>query len=239
MKTWDIPKPCTASWDHMRPADQGRYCSVCQTQVLDCTTMSDEAISDLARHASQKLCVRVKEKYPLDIAQVTHGKENPLRMLVAAAAVMTTMTASYAAGWNTPVTQAMMNSPIPLQEAQDTNRLVVRGQVVDSLTKEVLPYAVVRLKGLPIGSVTDESGQFELEIPDSLISEVIRLDVILVGYIEQTVYVLKENSARPISVALIFNQTIHTVGSIVIDERLAKKYSRKVRRQAKRRSAGE
>jgi hypothetical protein len=55
----DIPEPCHADWDAMRPADRGRFCGQCRKKVHDLSAMSErDAGRLLARVADgEDLCV--------------------------------------------------------------------------------------------------------------------------------------------------------------------------------------
>ncbi|MFW2135941.1 hypothetical protein ACK2M7_06625 [Chryseobacterium sp. TY4] len=39
-----IPKPCHENWDNMTPAEKGKFCSICNKNVTDLTTMTDDQI---------------------------------------------------------------------------------------------------------------------------------------------------------------------------------------------------
>jgi hypothetical protein len=54
----EIPEPCHADWDAMRPEDQGRFCFDCKKTVHDLSAMTkDEAKSFLRRSACADICV--------------------------------------------------------------------------------------------------------------------------------------------------------------------------------------
>lgn len=53
-----IPEPCHAEWDGMRPEEQGRFCFSCSKKVHDLSAMTkDEAAAVLRRAACEDLCV--------------------------------------------------------------------------------------------------------------------------------------------------------------------------------------
>jgi hypothetical protein len=41
-----IPQPCHEGWETMSPSEKGRYCSSCQKQVIDFSTMSDRQLAE-------------------------------------------------------------------------------------------------------------------------------------------------------------------------------------------------
>lgn len=54
----DIPEPCHADWDAMRPEDRGRFCFECSKTVHDLSAMTkDEARTFLRRNACNDICV--------------------------------------------------------------------------------------------------------------------------------------------------------------------------------------
>lgn len=54
----EIPEPCHADWDAMRPEDKGRYCLECSKTVHDLSAMTkDEARDFLRRSGCNDVCV--------------------------------------------------------------------------------------------------------------------------------------------------------------------------------------
>ena len=54
----EIPEPCHADWDAMRPEDKGRFCFDCRKTVHDLSAMTkDEAKDFLRRSACNDICV--------------------------------------------------------------------------------------------------------------------------------------------------------------------------------------
>jgi hypothetical protein len=55
-----VDNPCHEDWDSMSPSEQGRFCGVCQTEVVDFIRMSDdEIIAFFQNYEGQKVCGRV------------------------------------------------------------------------------------------------------------------------------------------------------------------------------------
>ena len=66
----EIPKPCYESWESMLPAEDGRFCTVCDKVVIDFTSMSDLEIKDyFLKISDTKLCGRFNAKN-------VHSQEN-------------------------------------------------------------------------------------------------------------------------------------------------------------------
>ncbi|MBL7931973.1 MAG: carboxypeptidase-like regulatory domain-containing protein [Bacteroidia bacterium] len=61
---------------------------------------------------------------------------------------------------------------------------IFKAQILDSLTKQPVEFVNVGLIGKGIGTVSNENGEFEFVIPDSLLQEKIRVSII--GYANKT-----------------------------------------------------
>lgn len=54
----EIPEPCHADWDAMRPEERGKFCFECNKKVHDLSSMTkDEARGLLRRAACEDLCI--------------------------------------------------------------------------------------------------------------------------------------------------------------------------------------
>jgi hypothetical protein len=56
----DIPQPCHEDWNNMTLTEKGKFCSACQTDVIDFTLMSDTEIIHHFQTSSGTLCGRFK-----------------------------------------------------------------------------------------------------------------------------------------------------------------------------------
>jgi hypothetical protein len=58
-----IPTPCHEDWQQMLPTEKGAYCGVCSKEVIDFSTMSDEAVKHyLLNRRSEKLCGKFRKE---------------------------------------------------------------------------------------------------------------------------------------------------------------------------------
>lgn len=53
-----IPNPCTRNWDDMSPVSGGRFCSHCQTPVVDFSTWTDAELFQFFSKKNSRLCGR-------------------------------------------------------------------------------------------------------------------------------------------------------------------------------------
>jgi len=61
-----------------------------------------------------------------------------------------------------------------------TEKITLRGKIIDQSTKEPLPYAHVGIPKIGIGTTTSERGIFELKVPQNVFEE--KLTVSYLGY---------------------------------------------------------
>ena len=53
-----IPKPCSEKWNEMTPTEKGRFCSVCERNLIDFTHFSDDELLRFVKNNDDKLCGR-------------------------------------------------------------------------------------------------------------------------------------------------------------------------------------
>jgi hypothetical protein len=81
--------------------------------------------------------------------------------------------------------------------AQQQTPTLVKGRVTDEVTKEPLPFVNLKFKGTTVGTITDDSGRYEIKI----LRKVDSLHVSFVGYTSQYVKV-KPGVTQTINIAL-------------------------------------
>jgi hypothetical protein len=70
-----VDNPCHEDWDNMSPSEQGRFCGVCQTEVVDFVSMSDQDfIAFFQNYQGQKVCGRVAQPIETPVPKVLTAK---------------------------------------------------------------------------------------------------------------------------------------------------------------------
>lgn len=68
-----LTKPCQENWENMLPSEQGRFCQICEKQVIDFSAMTDTEILDFWQNPKNRTfsCGQFTEK------QLSEGIEMP------------------------------------------------------------------------------------------------------------------------------------------------------------------
>ena len=156
--TFSVPAPCPASWAHMTPTLNGRFCGSCQHEVVDFSRMTEaEVTAWLTRPTTGGVCGFFRA------GQFTPAAARPprwRRWLLAVAAVLSLkpllMTTDAAA---TPLTGGAR----PTEQADgpaSRNTVTIRGRVLDDATGEGVAGAAIFIGDTKYGTVTDAQGDF-------------------------------------------------------------------------------
>lgn len=78
--------------------------------------------------------------------------------------------------------------------AQETDRIVIKGIIVDGVTNEPIPFANMGLLGTMAGTASDIDGKFELILPDKYATNVLRVSVVGYTAYEAKVYDIKDKA---------------------------------------------
>lgn len=96
----------------------------------------------------------------------------------------------------------------------------IKGIITDAITKQPIPYVNIGVPGGNTGTVSDEKGHYELQIPDSLNPSVIRFSCIGYEPYNQTVSEFKSLASQNISM----NEKVTQLSEVLV---LPKKFVRK------------
>ena len=211
-----IPQRCHENWEQMKPLDQGRFCSSCQKQVTDFTTMNDEQLAAFFKKPSTgSVCGRFMQDQ-LDRTINIPKKRIPwvkyffqfalpafLLSAKAAAQGKVLIKADTVNVHESKKDKANKTTPVKIERR-------ISGKVIDANGTGVA-YASVLLKGTTIGVATDSTGNFALKYYGSEDSIVLVASSIGFEIIESTVDLTK--GGEQIAILLSYNNTL---GEVVV-----------------------
>ncbi len=187
-----IPAPCHESWDKMSPTEKGRFCTLCEKEVQDFTTMTESQIL-LSLKGKDAVCGRLTSK---QLQKTPFLRER-----------------SWSVNWGLAIGLSaflLVSFPIYGQSNLDSNRLTIvheigevetvsngqeyslifKGTVLDD-EEDPLPFTNVIIKKCEggnwinlKGTTTDLDGNFLLFLDVDLKSEKLKIEISYVGYEE-------------------------------------------------------
>lgn len=185
----NIENPCHEQWESFTPTATGGFCASCQKNVIDFSKMSESALVAFFRdhlNSSQNLCGRFREdqlkrNYQIEEWFPTWSVQNNQVQYEIPVAVISQR--SYKQAIRLPLIQHMkvvrnmaaaILTLLYIEEGIGQSR-IVSGQVVDAYAKEALPGATITIKGTKRGTVSDENGNYKIEVSDN--------DILVIGSI--------------------------------------------------------
>ncbi|WP_289658344.1 carboxypeptidase-like regulatory domain-containing protein [Flavobacterium panacagri] len=150
-----IPEPCHENWKEMSHAEKGKFCSVCQQNVIDFTKSSDKEI--IAAY-NKNSCGRFR------LSQVERGyifpKEKKSIWVIAAA----TFIALLGLGNHTARAQGRPRIEQTTNQQDSKNPIVEYiGTIYDTETNMPVPGVEVNVKGTRTFVTTDFNGEFTIK----------------------------------------------------------------------------
>lgn len=221
-----VPQPCSEDWQKMTASERGKYCTVCETEVVDLTSSTKEEIIQLIQQEG-KVCGRIKRSStitPIEEVEKTVGFEfkGAVATFVNLLALTTVM--GVQAMPNTQADYVVVSSIVSSQEliTDDTKQdkgsekqlKVIKGVVKHE--KEVLSGATVAIgDGLKYSTKTDSSGKFEIVLSDDFSEKKIFLKVSYVGFEDKVIEV--KNFGQGIIVQMTESEDI--IGEVIIKKK--------------------
>ncbi len=204
-----IPTPCGEKWNEMTPTEQGRFCSVCQAEVIDFTTKPDADLLAFIQSGAQS-CGRYK-KTQLEQVYVVPEPISFWRSYFKYGLVAGLGLLGFSGGAQSLSGDTIVQAPInddSIDEAVKSNKLI-KGIVVDTLKRPLYGVSVIE-KGTLNGVTTDSEGRFELQIGGSDTSS---LEVSFVGFESQNIPLQGVNG----SLEIVLKEDVDIdVGSVIM-----------------------
>ncbi|PSL35922.1 carboxypeptidase-like regulatory domain-containing protein [Chitinophaga ginsengisoli] len=202
-----ISQPCHESWNEMTPTDKGRFCQSCQKTVTDFSTLTDAQLIELLKNKQASACGRFTASQLNRVvnAPVPMKHRRPFISIAAIVAALTITIPSVKAATSLDKVEQTTDKEDKLTKgnvAHEAPTGFISGVVKGDDDNLPLSGATVRIKDTNIGTVTDQSGQFKLRIPDDAKKKVIILEVRYLGYEIKTVKVNLKKSFRSIKIYL-------------------------------------
>ncbi|WP_079243391.1 hypothetical protein [Chryseobacterium indologenes] len=144
-----IPNPCPENWENMQDFPSGKFCEKCSKCVVDFTEKTDTQINEILQMANgQEICGRISKR--------------SLALAAAGIILITNLTFVQA--------QTKNNSEITTEQKAKTITQVSGKLIFKRTNKEISNAEVFFIcKSKYIKTITDENGNFTLEIPNELI----------------------------------------------------------------------
>jgi len=167
-----LPKPCHENWNKMNPVEQGRFCNSCQKAVVDFTGMSDtQLVAFFKKPSTGSVCGRFdKDQLERDLS--VPGKRMPWLKYFLQLLVPTFLFACKAKSQGEPQLMGKPMIEVPKKNVKDENGNIkeekigskkIKGMVTDE-SGVGIPSASVVIKGTNRGVVTDEKGNYAIDV---------------------------------------------------------------------------
>lgn len=158
-----IPEPCRENWNAMTVSEKGKFCDLCQKNIIDFTSFSDKEILNYYNKNS-KICGRFSFEQ-LNRNPILPKEKNSFWMLAAASLIsffgFGNQTAKAQESVKTEQTESKIKE-INNKEIKKNKTEIVTGVVSDG--KIPIPGVTVYLKGSKRKTETDFNGNYTIEV---------------------------------------------------------------------------
>lgn len=250
-----IPKPCNEDWNQMTISEKGRFCTSCQTQVINFTEMPVEEIKHFLEQKTGSSCGRFS-KYQIEVFNATYQEfpspSSLRKWTMAAVLASVSVLPTFAQDSNPRLPAPLLNTNISYYHQSQTTvtsgtipvseTVILMGQVIDLETEEALPFANIIVVGTTIGTTTDFDGNFLLKVPKS--KEAITLEVHYAGFSTLSYSIVPESTKTGLTLKMDGQHLISggMLGGIMVlskkKQRANKRaYKKELRKERKRERA--
>ena len=177
----NIQEPCSENWNAMQPQDRGKFCMQCSKEVFDFTKLNNKEIVEIIESSKANFCGRLSTHQlnkPIEIP----SKKNNFKIVKTLAAVF--LLGSTGSLFAIPLSEKTKSVSVSKsnknfkrldlkQIKTDTLKNTIKGQVLTEFGESLEGFIFVEELDLMIE--TDSEGNFEINIPESFLSDYVSL----------------------------------------------------------------
>lgn len=182
----------------MDASAQGAFCQSCQKEVIDFTKMNDETLRSFFEDAPKRVCGRFRTN------QLDRNLYSPIIKRGMGAWKYAWAFPAFLIGLMIPPTQMQAQATTEQTDSQSStqtilnqtsnNSRIISGFVFDEMKEPILG-ATIQVSGTLIGTLTDDNGYFELNIPN-IDSSLLVLNISSIGFETKEVLINVTNSSH-------------------------------------------
>ncbi|WP_337085167.1 hypothetical protein [Elizabethkingia anophelis] len=183
-----IENPCQkANWATMNSTETGKFCSLCEKNVVDFSVLTDAEIIITIQNPQRDICAKLSlSQSNRVLGEVPKNNFRISKTLSALLIIGTTETAfSQSTEINQPPTVVVSNNhktnEIPKlsdkSQPSDSLKNVISGKIIEEYTNELVTETPVYIKNTQIVAMTDSLGNFKMQLPDNFTADTIVLVV--------------------------------------------------------------
>jgi len=209
-----IQKPCAENWGNMKPLEQGRFCSICEKQVLDFTKFSNQELINWFQKDTSNICGRLKpDQLNYSIVSKSTFSLKRFKPSLIAASLITLLSlpklsvAHIKSHYPTFLSDQQSKSNFILDVGDKNESIVIKGKVIDKDDKSPVIGLPITLKGGKMIGTTDANGNFEIKLDKDKFSKKAILEFRYLGY-ETKEYKVNINKNIPIFIEMEISQAI-------------------------------
>lgn len=214
----EIPEACGENWEHMTVSQLGKFCQVCEKEVIDFTNTTDAELLQKIK-SGQKICGRFKQSQLSRDLKPNNSKTNWKQLAVAAGftSVLAIAAPANAQKTSTKTEQLEKTSEKNSEEKNSISAkdsIVISGTVTD---EEDLPIPGVHIKVLDskILTQTDFDGHFKIILPEKTAANNLKLEFTSLGY--ETQVINADLKSENLDIKMNTSETI-TTGIVVVEK---------------------
>lgn len=211
-----IPAPCTENWSSFTTSEHGGFCKLCNKEVIDFTTWTDEQVKDYFKTLPQNTCGRFRQQqlgvYVLNNVSTKNPRITWLSAILSAGVLFFSSRYVHAQILSKPPVEQVHPQASYTQKAEPTSTtLRLNGVVTAAEDGSPLPGVNVFLRGTAKGTTTDATGAFELQLEKLTGSEALIFSFIGLKTVE---YPITANAPEGIVIKMEMDQTV--LGEVIM-----------------------
>lgn len=210
-----VSQPCSEKWDNFSPTSTGGFCSSCNKNVIDFTTMSDAEVIEYFKNASSNACGRFRKEqlktYHYQRPSTPRFSYKWLQTgLLSAVLVFISKETSLALPTTKAKTEIFDTDDKKAKPSTSKTEGHIVSGVVTYEDNEVLPGVNIVLKGTEIGTVTDIDGKFQFPV------ELSEGDVLIFSFIgfKTEEFTIRKNSPGALEINMLMD--VEIMGEVVV-----------------------